>query len=108
MKVHAYLYLSQHGGLRITKTKVNPHPTELAIALALDVPDTFFQRRIPVVNLTIPDHFANPGPEITARVIAPDVAAAMRIDVGTIEDGLLALAKAAAPVERNCDDTTTP
>lgn len=88
MKVTAYLFIDQWGGLRLTKREAQPRPTELAIRLVLTVPDTFFKRAIPVVELTLPNHFADPDRKVAAQVIAPDIADALKLDVDAVLDGL--------------------
>lgn len=91
MKVLANLFIRNDGSIRITKKDKSAYPTELAVQLVLDVPDVFFKRPMPIVNLSIPDEFLiNPDKKVTANWIAPEIAEALKIDVKAVQDGLVA------------------
>lgn len=76
----------------MTRRETAAYPLELAIQLEIDVPDTFFRRPIPKVQLDIPEEYlVNPGAEVAARWVADPVADALKLDVKTVEDGLLTM-----------------
>lgn len=90
MKVKANLFIKNDGSIRITRKDVSAYATELAVQLVIDVPDIFFNRPMPIVNLQIPESFLiNPNEKVAAQWIAQDVADALKVEVKTVEDGLL-------------------
>lgn len=94
MKVNANLFIDNRGGLRMTKKYTGAYANELAVQLVIDVPDVFFNRPMPKVELNIPESFLiDPGAEVAAKWVAQDVADALKIEVKTVEDGLLAMIK---------------
>lgn len=98
MKVTANLFISRDGSLRITKRDTSTYPTELAVQLVIDVPDLFFKRPMPRVELDVPkEYLINPKAEVVARWVAPDIAGALAIEVKTVEDGMLAMLKEQLP-----------
>ena len=90
MKVRANLFINSNGGLRVTKKDSSSYPSELAVQLVIDVPDVFFRRPMPIVNLNIPESFlVNPDEKVVANWVAQDIAQALQVDVKTVEDGLM-------------------
>jgi len=95
MKVTANLFIKNDGSIRVTKKDTGAYPTELAVQLVVDVPDIFFKRPMPIVNLQIPEAFLiNPDQKVTAQWIAPEIAEALKVDVKAVEDGLIAAVNA--------------
>ena len=95
MKVTANLFINRDGSLRVTKKDTSAYATELAVQLVIDVPDIFFKRPMPKVELDIPEEYlVNPDQEIAAKWVAPDIASALKLDVKAVEDGMIALLKA--------------
>lgn len=94
MKVQANLFIDSSGNIRVTKRDNRANPRELAVQLVLDVPDIFFKRPMPRVDLSIPpEYLIDPDQKIVARWVGEDVAAALKLDVKTVEDGLLTMLK---------------
>lgn len=92
MKIPVYLFVDNSGNIRVTKRDKAAYPRELAIQLMLDVPDVFFNRPMPKVDLNIPPEFlVNPDATITAKWIAPDIAEAIGVEVKRVEDGMVAM-----------------
>ena len=95
MKVTAYLFINSNGGLRVTKKDAAAYPSELGVHLVVDVPDVFFRRPMPRVDVQVPEEFLiNPKSEIVASMVATPLAEALKLDVATVEDGLLTMLKA--------------
>ncbi len=95
MKINAYLFVNQRGQLRITKKDSSAYPTELAMHVVIDVPNSFFNRPIPVVNIQVPDFMlVDPDAEAMVKFVAPEVAEALKLEVKTVQDGLVTLLKA--------------
>lgn len=94
MKVKANLFISNNGDLRVTKKYTAANPRELAVQLIIDIPDVFFYRPMPKVELAIPEEYLiDPGTEIVAKWVAPNIAEALKLEVKTVEDGLLTMFK---------------
>ena len=94
MKVKANLFINNQGGIRITKKDTSAYPSELAVQLVVDVPDIFFKRPMPVVDLKIPEEYLiNPDATVAAQWVAPDIAEALKLEVKTVEDGLVTMLK---------------
>lgn len=90
MKITANLFINPNGNLRVTKKDASSYPSELAVKLVIDVPDVFFNRPMPIVNLSIPkEYLISPDKEVVAKWIAPEIAEALKIEVKEIEDGLI-------------------
>ncbi len=100
MKVTANLFINKDGNIRVTKRDVSAYPTELAVQLIIDVPDIFFKRPMPRVELDVPESYLiNPKADVVARWVAPDIAEALGIDIKTVEDGMLTMLKNKLPDE---------
>lgn len=94
MKVKANLFIDNSGNIRVTKRDTSAYPRELAVQLVLDIPDIFFRRPIPRVDLSIPpEYLIDPDQRVVAHWAGEDVAAALKLDVKTVEDGLLTMLK---------------
>jgi hypothetical protein len=92
MKVPIFLFINQNRQVRMTKKDPAAYPNELGINLILEVPDAFFRRPNPRATVTIPeDILVNPDPKVAVQVIAPQIAESLRLEVKTVEDGLLTL-----------------
>lgn len=90
MKVTANLFINSDGSIRVTKKDTSAYPGELAVQLVIDVPDLFFNRPMPVVDIKIPEAFLiNPDEKVVANWVAKDVAESLKVEVKTVEDGLL-------------------
>lgn len=103
MKVNAYLIievdvdylgLPRTGTMRVVKNKPGLLLREIAFELAIDIPDVFYKRVVPLVDISLPtDMLVNPDPDIVVSITAGKVAEALRLDVKTVEDGLAAMLK---------------
>lgn len=103
MIVNAYLvitanrsryYNSRSASLRVTKGAPDLNSNEIAVKLQINVPDTVFDRPIPTLKLDMPqDLVMNPDAEVVTQITAQTVAEALRLDVRTVEDGLVKMLK---------------
>lgn len=94
MNIPLYLFIDRNKSIRITKKDARPNPTELGMQIILEIPDVFFRRPIPKVNLQLDQQFfLDPSQEVTAKFIAPEVAQAMALEVKAVEDGLVRMIK---------------
>lgn len=101
MVLHAYLFVNSQGKIRITRKETGTYPDELALHLKIDVPDSFWRRPIPSVNIQVPDFQLEPSPEVTAAIVAPEIADKLKLDVKKVEDGLVNMFKEKQEQEQN-------
>lgn len=89
MKITTHLIVTSSGNVRVTKRKVGIKPTELCITLNVNIPDSFFRRPQPVVNLSIPDTIGQPLPVDQVIDLSADmIAESLGINVEDVRDGL--------------------
>lgn len=93
MILSAYLFVNSQGKIRITRKETGTYPDELALHLKLEVPDSFWNRPIPSVDIVVPEFSLQPEPEMTARIVAPEIANKLKLDVKQVEDGLANMLK---------------
>jgi hypothetical protein len=93
MKLQCHLMVSKSGNIRVTKGNVGAKPNELAIRVNLDIPDAFFVRPVPVVDIQI-DDVRTVSTEAVVRKAADEVAKSLGIDAALVEDGLLTAMRA--------------
>lgn len=85
-------YGEYRGNLRFVKTKPSLNSKEIAIEAKIDVPDVFFERLIPTIEIKVPATAAiQPSIETTVNVTASAVGEALNIEVGKVEDVLTQL-----------------
>lgn len=94
MKLSAYLFVNSQGKIRITRKETGTYPDELALHVVIDVPDSFWRRPIPKVDIVVPDFQLQPNAETTAAIVAPEIADKLKLDVKAVEDGLINMLKA--------------
>lgn len=89
MKLNATLYVTQSGSMRINKGTNKPQPREIAIRVNVTIPDRFFVRPVPTVDITIPESAViNSNEDIAIKVTAADLSEKLNLDVSAVEDGL--------------------
>lgn len=81
---------------KITKSKPAITNREIAIAINVKVPNAFFERLTPVINIELPSEaVANPDVEAVINLTAIEVADKLQLDVTDVTDGLRDLIKKA-------------
>ena len=94
MKIKAYLYVDIYKNIRLKKTHTKPSPSEIVIELSVNIPEEFFKRPMPVVNIDIPkDFLIDPDFESVSHFAALEIADKLKLDLKLVEDGLLNLFK---------------
>lgn len=89
MSVTAYLMVNKAGSVRINKNGLDVRTDEVTIELRLTIPETFFNRPRPVVDITIPDDLIQSlTPESAVQITASAVAGALGATVEQVMDGL--------------------
>lgn len=67
MKIRAYLIIGAGGAVEIRKQRPAPTMGRVAVLLSIDISDAWFDRPVPVVELTIPDAHVLPMPVIVTE-----------------------------------------
>lgn len=89
MKIQAYLIISQSGSVRMVKGAPSLSNIEIAIKVNLNIPDSFFHRLIPVVDIDVPaDAILSPGIESVVHMMSQEISEKLEVDVNDVEDGL--------------------
>ena len=86
------------GSLRFVKTKPSLSSKEIAFEAKIDVPDVFFERLIPVIEIKVPaDAAIQPNIETTINVTSQTVGEALGVEVGKVHDALTQLVEERTP-----------
>lgn len=90
----AFLTIAEGGRMNLRKTMPRQEPDEITVELEIKLPDDTFERKVPKLGVDMSNiHLVEMGIEPAITVIAPDIARMLEVDVKTVEDGLLAMAK---------------
>jgi hypothetical protein len=75
--------------VRLLKEKPNLSSDEIAIKVAIDVPNSLFERLIPTVDIKLPpDSVVNPNADVAIQITAEEVADKLSLSVEEVRDGL--------------------
>ena len=86
--------------MRLMKTEPTLKQNEIGFTLNIDIPDVLFKRTAPLIKLELPaDVFVNPDADVAVELTAKQVAAALKIDVEEVRDGLAEMVRKANEVE---------
>jgi hypothetical protein len=87
--IHCHLIVARSGKVRVTKGGGTLDADEIAIGVTLDLPRQLFDRPILTAKIVVPED-AIGGPDLAAvvSVTARRVAAALKVDVVDVRDGL--------------------
>ena len=89
MKINAYLVIGRNNSLRVVKTRPYLNNTEIALTLKLDIPDVFFDRLMPTVQINVPDDaIVNVSPDVAVNIAAQEISQALSLDYIETRDGL--------------------
>lgn len=89
MQVSAYLVVSNSGSLRVVKTRPHLSNREIALTLKLDIPNVFFDRLMPTVQISVPkEAIIDVSPEVAINIAAASVSEALKLDFVEVRDGL--------------------
>lgn len=89
MKINAFLVISNTGVLRVVKSRPSLSNHEIALTLALDIPNVFFERLMPVVKISVPEEaITSIDPEVAVSIASESVADALHLDVTEVREGL--------------------
>lgn len=90
MKIHAFLVISDTGVLKVVKNRPALSNDEIALTLALDIPDVFLNRLMPTATIVIPeDAITSISPEVAVSIAALQVSDSLKLDIQKVEDGLM-------------------
>lgn len=89
MIVNGFLIIDDRGSVRMTKGRPYLRNNEVAVQIKINVPDAFFERMIPVVEIDLPkEAVAEPDVSVALNITAQKVADALKLDVQYVYDGL--------------------
>lgn len=72
-----------------TKAKPALSSNQIAVFIKVSVPNAFFERMTPVVNIELPEEaVVHPDIQTTIKIAAMEVADKLQFDVKQVEDGL--------------------
>lgn len=109
MTISAFLIISSSGRLRATKTRPYINNDEIALNLNIDVPDSFFERLIPTVDIKIPDAAVmSPDIDTTVEIFAAALTDKLKIDTDTVIDGFKEVVREAVAKGRNIPQKQSP
>jgi hypothetical protein len=92
MNIKAFLVISRGGSLRVVKTRPYLNNSEIAVTLDINVPNVFFERLMPTVQIDLPvEAIANPSTDAIVKITALEIADKLQLDVTDVEDGLRAM-----------------
>lgn len=88
-QINAFLIISKFGSLRVVKSRPFLNNTEIAIQLAIDIPQVFFERLMPVVNIKLhKEAVINTNMETVINITAQTIFDHLNLSVVDVEDGL--------------------
>jgi hypothetical protein len=67
MKIRAYLIIGAGGSVEVRKQRPAPTMGRVAVLLNIDISGAWFDRPVPIVDLTIPDAHVLPMPVVTTE-----------------------------------------
>lgn len=80
---------------KVTKTKPAINNREIAIAVNITVPNAFFERLTPVIDIELPEEaVVNPNIQSVIKLTALEVADKLELNITDVEDGLRSLIEA--------------
>lgn len=89
MIIQAFLVINSGGSLRVVKSKPYLNNNEIALKLAIDIPQEFFDRLIPVANIKLPkEGIIDPDVETVLSITSNEVAQKLRLEAAEVYDGL--------------------
>lgn len=95
MKINAYMVISDRGSIRVVKTRPELNNNEIAVNLNVEIPNIFFERLMPTINIKIPEEAVlKPDIEVAVAVAAFEVSDKLKLDFKEVEDGLMSMVKA--------------
>lgn len=74
---------------KVTKSKPSLTNRQIAIKVNIKVPNAFFERLTPVVNIELPEEaVVNPNIQSVIQLSALEIADKLQLEVTSVEDGL--------------------
>lgn len=89
-------YSSVYDGkiIKVTQGKPSINNRQICVAVHIKVPNAFFERLTPVIEIELPSEaVVNPNLETVIKLSALEVADKLELDVTDVEDGLRTLIK---------------
>lgn len=89
MNIKAFLIINDGGSIRVTKNRPYLNNNEISVLLNVDVPNRFFERMIPVVDIRLPEEAViQPEMDVALSITSQEVADKLKLDAQEVFDGL--------------------
>lgn len=88
-KLSAFLIISSSGVISVRKNKPALNSDEVSFRLNINLPNDFFDRVIPVVEVNVPkEAIYNPDAKLTLDLLSIELAEKLNLQASEIRDGL--------------------
>lgn len=102
MKIYGYLVIQNNSAVRWVKNKPSINNWEIAVMCNITIPDAFFDRLCPVINIELPESLIQqPDIEAIINISANEIAEKLRVSVEDATDGMRELLKGYEGGEQN-------
>lgn len=92
--LNAYLIISRSGTVQVRKNPPYLNSDEVSFRLKINLPDDFFKRIIPLIEVDIPkEAIYNPDAELSLDLLSAEVAEKLKLEASEVKDGLTELLK---------------
>lgn len=89
MKITRQLIVSRTGNVRMNQSGTGLKANEIAVEIRLDIPDGYFRKPHPVVDIKVPVGDEPPPVEVVVATTSEAVANAMNVRIEDVRDGLM-------------------
>ncbi|MBV6514249.1 MAG: hypothetical protein FMNOHCHN_03839 [Ignavibacteriaceae bacterium] len=87
--IEAYLILSRSGAISVRKGRPYLNSDEVSFRLSVNLPDDFFNRVIPVIEVNVPkEAIYNPEATLALDLLSDEVAEKLELEATDVRDGL--------------------
>ncbi len=93
-QLSTYLIISRSGTVNVRKNPPYLNSDEVSFRLKINLPDDFFDRVIPVVEVNVPkEAIYNPEAELSLDLLSSEVADKLGLEASEVRDGLVEMLK---------------
>lgn len=99
--IKAFLIIGRNGSLSVRKNRPFLNSDEVSFKLNVSLPDDFFDRIIPVVDIEVPkEAIYNPEASLTMDLMSEEIASKLNLEISEVRDGLVDLMKKKLEVDK--------
>lgn len=93
--IRAFLIISRTGTVNIRKSRPYLNSDEVSFKLNINLPDDFFDRVIPVIEVNVPkEAIYNPEASVVLDLMSEEIAQKLEVEINDVRDGLTEFLKA--------------